>query len=236
VCESKPIALQARPARSRSPRSVCHREARPSHKPQYLHGQSRSPEFGSGRADPYTRRGLRWDERNFARAYDRLRNLAKTTGVRSLTFHCARHTFASWALEGGRSIKWVQERLGHSNAELTLRTYSHLMPTEGDELDFLVRSRPDQDLTKPDRAVSRNTQGPRRKTARPLKNPWSARPVSNRRPSAWEDDLRVGKRALRPLGRSTGHHWTPWRPTQDGTDGTKRHHRKATLNERGTSL
>ena len=82
--------------------------------------------------------GKRWDERNFARAFDRLRTKAhKAEKVRPLHFHCARHTFASWALEGGRLIKWVQERLGHSSAELTLRTYTHLMPSGDDELDFL---------------------------------------------------------------------------------------------------
>ena len=41
------------------------------------------------------------------------------------------------ALEGGRSIKWVQEILGHSSAELTLRTYAHIIPREDDSLEFL---------------------------------------------------------------------------------------------------
>lgn len=86
--------------------------------------------------------GRRWDERTFARDYKRLIRLAhKKANVRPLTFHCARHTFASWALEGGRSIKWVQERLGHASAELTLKTYSHLLPAERDELDFLSANR-----------------------------------------------------------------------------------------------
>jgi len=83
--------------------------------------------------------GKRWDERNFARAFDRLRRKAhETKKVRSLSFHCARHTFASWALEGGRSIVWVQHRLGHGSPEITLRVYSHFMPSPDDELDFLA--------------------------------------------------------------------------------------------------
>ena len=41
-------------------------------------------------------KGKRWDERNFARAFDRLRPKAhKAEKVRPLHFHCARHTFAS---------------------------------------------------------------------------------------------------------------------------------------------
>lgn len=30
------------------------------------------------------------------------------------------HSFASWAFEGGRSIVWVQHRLGHSSPKPTL--------------------------------------------------------------------------------------------------------------------
>ena len=57
--------------------------------------------------------------------------------VRPLRFHDARHTFASWALESGKSIKWCQHALGHSSPELTLRTYAHLMPSDGNEMEFL---------------------------------------------------------------------------------------------------
>jgi integrase len=61
----------------------------------------------------------------------------KDKKVRNLSFHCARHTFASWPLEGGRSIVWVRHRLGHGSPEITLRVYSHFMPSPDDELDFL---------------------------------------------------------------------------------------------------
>jgi integrase len=79
----------------------------------------------------------RIDEANFGRAWRRLQKLAVKAEIRPLRFHDARHTFASWALEGGQSIKWVQERLGHASAELTFRTYAHLMPSNDDELGFL---------------------------------------------------------------------------------------------------
>ena len=34
--------------------------------------------------------------------------------------------------------------LGHASAELTLRTYSHLMPSVDEDLDFLSEPGPDQ--------------------------------------------------------------------------------------------
>jgi len=106
-------------------------------------------------------RGLRWDERNFARAFDRLRQSANEQhGVRKLHFHCARHTFASWALDAGRSIKWVQTVLGHASAEITLRTYSHLMTPPDDALDFLDEATPDQDRTKPDQSPPKAASAP----------------------------------------------------------------------------
>lgn len=81
--------------------------------------------------------GERWDPSNFGKAWQRLLKHAVKEKIRPLRFHDARHTFASWALEGGRSIKWVQEMLGHSSAELTLQTYAHVLPREGGSMGFL---------------------------------------------------------------------------------------------------
>lgn len=86
--------------------------------------------------------GLRWDEAAFGRAWRRLMAHALANEVRVLRYHDARHTFASWALAAGQSIKWVQERLGHSSAELTLRTYAHLIRSDGDEMGWLDEARP----------------------------------------------------------------------------------------------
>jgi hypothetical protein len=47
--------------------------------------------------------------------------------------------------------------LGHASAELALRTYSHLMPSD-DGLDFLSKSRPDQNRT--NRPASRKMYPP----------------------------------------------------------------------------
>ena len=85
-------------------------------------------------------RGERWDVHNFGRAFRRLEKHAVEAEVPFLRFHDARHSFATWALEGGRSIRWVQEILGHSSAELTLRTYAHVVPREDDSLEFLPAS------------------------------------------------------------------------------------------------
>jgi integrase len=82
-----------------------------------------------------------WDEHNFARAWRRLRSKAaknEELKVRPLPFHCARHTFASLALEAGRSIKWLADALGHADPAVTLRTYAHAMPAADEDLDFIT--------------------------------------------------------------------------------------------------
>jgi integrase len=41
------------------------------------------------------------------------------------TFHSLRHTHAKVALKKGRSITWLQRRLGHSSITVTVNTYGH---------------------------------------------------------------------------------------------------------------
>ena len=76
------------------------------------------------------------EERNVERAWFRVRRRARKRGVRPLRLHCARHTYASMALASGKSIRWVADQLGHSNPELTLRTYAHVIPNEETDLGF----------------------------------------------------------------------------------------------------
>ncbi|MBQ0983525.1 site-specific integrase [Streptomyces sp. F63] len=49
--------------------------------------------------------------------------LPKGTGM-----HALRHTYASLLIAAGESVKVVSERLGHTNAAMTLNVYSHLFP------------------------------------------------------------------------------------------------------------
>lgn len=52
-------------------------------------------------------------------------------------FHVLRHTCASLLFESGKSVKVVQEWLGHSDSGFTLRTYIHLLDDGLGSADFL---------------------------------------------------------------------------------------------------
>jgi integrase len=54
--------------------------------------------------------------------------LAKKSGLKGVRLHDARHTMATLWLKMGIHPKIVQERLGHSSIQITLDTYSHIMP------------------------------------------------------------------------------------------------------------
>jgi len=82
-------------------------------------------------------RGKQWDETNFSRGYRRLRQRFAEKKIRPLRLHDMRHTFATLAIEGGRSIMWVSQVLGHQDPALTLRTYAHVLERENDDMGFL---------------------------------------------------------------------------------------------------
>jgi integrase len=56
-----------------------------------------------------------------------LRRACRKAGLRHIGWHCLRHTFASHLVMRGAPMKAVQELLGHTTMEMTMR-YSHLSP------------------------------------------------------------------------------------------------------------
>jgi hypothetical protein len=54
--------------------------------------------------------------------------LVRRIGLRGIRLHDARHTHPSLMLKQGVHLKIVQERLGHASIQLTLDTYSHVVP------------------------------------------------------------------------------------------------------------
>lgn len=53
-------------------------------------------------------------------------------GVKKIRIHDFRHSCASLLISKGVSIVAVSKRLGHSNIEQTLNTYSHMMPSDNE--------------------------------------------------------------------------------------------------------
>jgi integrase len=70
------------------------------------------------------------------------RTVPKYTGL-----HCLRHFYASWCInrkkEGGLELppKLVQERLGHATLAMTMDTYGHLFPREGEHAEIAAAER-----------------------------------------------------------------------------------------------
>ena len=77
--------------------------------------------------------------RNFIRHFAQV---VEEAGLPHLTPHGIRHSHASLLLSAGENPKLVQERLGHSSITLTLDTYSHVIPSMGqqvaDKLDKIM--------------------------------------------------------------------------------------------------
>ena len=59
--------------------------------------------------------------------------LLKRAGLPEIRFHDLRHTCATMLLGRGVHPKFVQELLGHATIAMTLDTYSHYLPSMGDQ-------------------------------------------------------------------------------------------------------
>jgi integrase len=66
----------------------------------------------------------------------------KAAGLRPITLHECRHTFASLLIDSGANPKAIQEFMGHSNIQTTFDIYGHLLPGSHEE----ARSRMDSYL------------------------------------------------------------------------------------------
>lgn len=73
---------------------------------------------------------------------ERVKNKAvKKAGVKKIRIHDFRHSHASNLIGEGMDIVAVSKRLGHSNVEMTLNCYTHLLKKNDDRLtDYLEKS------------------------------------------------------------------------------------------------
>jgi integrase len=54
-------------------------------------------------------------------------------GLPVITLHCARHTFASFAIAAGLNAKTISTFMGHANIAITLDLYGHMLPGSEDQ-------------------------------------------------------------------------------------------------------
>jgi integrase len=54
--------------------------------------------------------------------------LLRKAGLPYRKYHSTRHTYATWLLEDGADLRWVQQQMGHASIEQTAGTYGHCQP------------------------------------------------------------------------------------------------------------
>ncbi|MCK2017945.1 site-specific integrase [Peribacillus frigoritolerans] len=86
-----------------------------------------------------TRDGKPMIPRNFRKEFY---NLVERVGLPKIRFHDLRHTHATILIQQNINVKLISERLGHSDIETTLNTYSHVLPdmqkSVSDKLDKII--------------------------------------------------------------------------------------------------
>ncbi len=97
-------------------------------------------------AEQRAKRGALWDDHdlvfaaahggpihpdNLDRDFDRL---VKRAGIKRIRIHDLRHSFATLAIQLGIPLKVVSESMGHADISTTLRTYTHVLPTQRADL------------------------------------------------------------------------------------------------------
>ncbi len=89
--------------------------------------------------------GNPWAPDRFTDAY---LAFARSHGADGIRFHDLRHTHASELLRRKTPLKTVSQRLGHSNATVTLNTYAHVMSGDDEDAAKLVGTLLQDQLTK----------------------------------------------------------------------------------------
>ena len=84
---------------------------------QKLKLQSRSPIIFPNKKGKHSR---------LSNISDKLNKAIKETGLKKIRVHDLRHTHASLLFASGASMKYVQERLGHTDIKTTMNIYTHV--------------------------------------------------------------------------------------------------------------
>ena len=71
-----------------------------------------------------------------------LKELGRCSGVPDITWHQLRHFHASVALQRKQNVVTVSRRLGHSNPNITLGTYGHMLPGWQQEVAGVIAEDP----------------------------------------------------------------------------------------------
>lgn len=66
--------------------------------------------------------------------HDKFKEAIEASGVKEIRIHDLRHSFATNAISEGCNIVAVSKYLGHSDINITLRTYAHLLEKTSDEM------------------------------------------------------------------------------------------------------
>ena len=78
----------------------------------------------------------------------------EAAGLRRITFHALRHSYASHLIQAGASLAYVKEQMGHSSIQVTVDTYGHLVPGADiawvDKLDAATNPQPSATWVQPE--------------------------------------------------------------------------------------
>ena len=64
----------------------------------------------------------------------------KHLGHPDYTFHCLRHTYATYLLSNNIPVKYVQEQLGHTSVQTTLNVYTHVLKSTNQQAINLLKN------------------------------------------------------------------------------------------------